>query len=51
MKANSEESHLLLSIKNKYQLNINENIIANTHDKKWLGVIIDSKIRFNQHVN
>ena len=51
MKANSEKSHLLLSTEKEHQANINENIITNTQNEKLLGVIIDSKLRFNQHVN
>ena len=51
MKANSDESHLLLSTDNVFQANINNDVICNSNSEKLLGVTVDSKLKFDEHVN
>ena len=49
MKANSDKSHLLLSSEYEVSANINNNIIKNSQSEKLLGVIIDTKLNFEEH--
>ena len=49
MKANSDKSHLLLSSDNEVSANINNDIIKNSKSEKLLGVIIDTKLNFEEH--
>ena len=51
MKANSDKSHLLLSTDNVIQANINNDLISNSKSEKLLGVTVDSKLKFDEHVN
>ena len=51
MKANSDKSHLLLSTEEKLNANINGDLISNSKSEKLLGVTIDSKLNFDEHVS
>ena len=50
-KANPDKFHLLLSNKNlDFKININNNEIFNSENEKLLGITIDNKLSFNNHV-
>ena len=51
MKANSDKSHLLLSTEENLNANINGDIIPNSKSEKLLGVTIDCKLNFDEHVS
>ena len=51
MKANSDKSHLLLSPEENLNANINGDIIPNSKSEKLLGVTIDCKLNFDEHVS
>ena len=52
LKANPEKFHLLLSEKEeKYSMRVGKYEIKNTPVEKLLGVMEDSKMTFNEHVN
>ena len=50
MKANSDKSHLLLSTSTSSTANINGDIIKNSESEKLLGVTIDYKLNFEEHL-
>ena len=50
MKVNPSKSHLLLSINEKQSLNIGNTNIQYSDHEKVLGITIDSKLRFNIHL-
>ena len=51
MKVNTDKSHLLLSGNTKLTSNIDNNIIESEEKQELLGVIIDSRLTFEEHVN
>ena len=51
MKANSDKSHLLLSTSTSSTANINGDIIKNSESEKLLGVTIDYKLNFDEHLS
>ena len=51
LKANAEKCHLLLSTNETQQMQINETIIDSSNKQKLLGVLIDNKLSFDQHVS
>ena len=51
MKANSDKSHLLLSTSTSSTANINGDIIKNSESEKLLGVMIDYKLNFEEHLS
>ena len=51
MKANAEKSHLLLSGKTKLSANIDGNSIESVDQQELLGVLIDSNLSFESHIN
>ena len=50
MKASSDKSHLLLSTSTSSTANINGDIIKNSESEKLLGVTIDYKLNFEEHL-
>ena len=52
LKGNPDKFHLLLSKtdKNKFHLNIENNIIENSDTQKLLGITIDNELKFDIHV-
>ena len=50
MKANPEKFHLLLSETEKFDTKICDKIISNSYSEKLLGVKIDNKLKFEEHV-
>ena len=50
MKGNTYKCHLLLSKDESYEIYIGDSIIENSACKKLLGINIDSKLRFNDHI-
>ena len=51
MKANSDKSHLLLSKSTSSTANVNGDIIKNSESEKLLGVTIDYKLNFEEHLS
>ena len=51
MKANTNKNHLLLSGKNNLTANIDGNVIESEDNQVLLGIIIDSNLSFNKHIN
>ena len=51
MKVNTDKSHLLLSGNIKLTSNIDNNITESEEKQELLGVIIDSRLTFEEHVN
>ena len=51
MKANADKCHLILSTKDSLTALIGESEIQNTEHEKLLGVLIDSELSFEKHVN
>ena len=51
MKANSDKSHLLLSSSTASTANINGDIVKNLESEKLLGVAIDYKLNFEEHLS
>ena len=51
MKANSDKSHLLLSSSTPSTANINGDIVKNLESEKLLGVTIDYKLNFEEHLS
>ena len=51
MKANTDKSHLLFSAYNEISANIDGNIIQSENSQVLLGITIDSKLSFNEHIN
>ena len=50
MKGNSDNCHLLLSTSTSSTANINGDIIKNSESEKLLGVTIDYKLNFEEHL-
>ena len=51
MKANSDKSHLVLSSSTSSTANINGDIVKNLESEKLLGVTIDYKLNFEEHLS
>ena len=51
MKANSDKSHLLLSSSTSSTANINGDIVKNLESENLLGVTIDYKLNFEEHLS
>ena len=51
LKANADKSHLLISTDNKQKIKINETVICSSKAEKLLGILIDNKLTFDQHVS
>ena len=51
MKANPEKCHLLTSKKDTLSINVKENAIISTQSVKLLGVDIDYKLNFREHIS
>ena len=51
LKANPGKSQLLLTSKDKVFIEINDTVIKSSSSKKLLGVLIDNKFTFNEHVS
>ena len=51
IKANRGNSQLLLTLKEKTSIKTEDTTIKNSSPKKLLGVFIDNKLTFNDHVS
>ena len=51
LKANPGKSHLLLTSRDEASIKIDDTDIKSSSSKKLLGVIIDNKLTFNEHVS
>ena len=51
LKANPDKSQLLLTSKDEASIKIDNTSIRSSSSKKLLGVLIDNKITFNNHVS
>jgi len=51
LKANADKCHLLLSTNQSQNMHINKTIINSSKVEKLLGVLIDNKLSFDQHVS
>ena len=51
MKANSDKSHLLLSKMGPFSANINGNLIETSKSEKLLGVTLDYRLNFDEHLS
>ena len=51
MKINSEESHILLSGNDNVSVIINDNTVVSENKTELLGVILDSKLFFEEDIN
>ena len=51
LKNNPGKSHLLLTSRDEASIKIDDNDIKSSSSKKLLGVLIDNKLTFNEHVS
>ena len=51
MKTNADKCRLLLTTKSAVSVNIGEFVINNSNEKKLLGIKIDTKLSFENHVS
>ena len=51
LKANTGKSQLLLTSKDETSIKIDDTDIKSSSSKKLLGVIIDNKLTFNEHLS
>ena len=51
MKLNSGKSHLLSSGNDNVSANINDNTILSENENELLGIMLDSKLTFEDHIN
>ena len=51
MKANISKCHLLVNKKNEVTIRIGDTEIKNSEYEKLLGIKVDSKLNFNEHLN
>ena len=51
MKTNKDKCHLLVSCSENITINVDGNIIGKSICEKFLGVNIDYKLIFNEHLN
>ena len=50
MKGNTDKCHLLLSKDGSFEIDIGDSIIESSTCEKLLGIKIDSKLRFDDHI-
>ena len=50
MKGNTNKWHLLISSDETYKIQIEDSMIVKSDRQKLMGVKIDSKLNFNEHV-
>ena len=50
MKGNTNKCHLLISSNETYKIQIEDSMIVKSDRQKLMGVKIDSKLNFNEHV-
>ena len=50
MKGNTNKCHLIMSIENAPELEIGDSLIKTSNCEKLLGVNIDYKLTFDEHV-
>ena len=50
MKGNTNKWHLLISSDETYKIQIEDSMIKKSDCQKLMGVKIDSKLNFNEHV-
>lgn len=50
MKGNTNKCHLLISSNETYKIQIEDSMIEKSDRQKLMGVKIDSKLNFNEHV-
>ena len=50
MKANKNKCHLVISNNEKVSMKIDNIELENTSSEKFLGIIIDSKLNFKEHL-
>ena len=51
LKANPDKSQLLVTSKDEVSIKIDDTNIKSSSSKKLLGVLIDNKLTFNEHVS
>ena len=51
LKANPDKSQVLLTSKDEASIKIDDTDIKSSSSKKLLGVLIDNKLNFNEHVS
>ena len=51
MKVNTDKSHLLLSDNASLTSNIGNNLLESENEQVLLGVMIDSNLSFEKHIN
>ena len=51
LKANPDKSQLLLTSKDQASIKIDDTDMKSSSSKKLLGVLIDNKLTFNEHVS
>ena len=51
MKANISKYHLLVNKKDEVVVNLGETEIKNSEYEKLLGIKVDTKLNFNEHLN
>ena len=51
MKANISKCHLLVNKKDEVVINLGETEIKNSEYEKLLGIKVDTKLNFNEHLN
>ena len=51
MKINTEKSHILFSRNDNVSGNIDDNTIISENKNEQLGIILDSKLSFENHIN
>ena len=51
MKANISKCHLLANKKNEVTIRIGDTEVKNSEYKKLLGIKVDTKLNFNEHLN
>ena len=51
MKANISKCHLLVNKKNEVTIRIRDTEVKNSEYEKLLGIKVDTKLNFNEHLN
>ena len=51
IKANPGKCHLLFSDKNNFKAKIDNYVIESSKQQKLLGVLLDSKLKFDKHLD
>ena len=50
LKANADKCHLILSMDELFSINIDNEVIKNSNNKKLLGINLNNKLGFDTHV-